>query len=616
MQGSEQVDVEGRCSGAGGRQRMAELPGMCVLDTAPEEAFDRITHVTATFFQVPVTLVSLVDGDRQWFKSRHGMEMTAPPRHGSFCAYAIQSDEVLLVRDAAADLRFAANPMVAGPPHVRFYAGAPLVTRRGHRVGTLCLLDFRPHPEFSETDCAHLKRFAEMVVDEFALREELHARQLAEATLQRQASELLALAEQIDSARRETNRSRARAEEANAAKSHFIANVNHELRTPMAGVMGIVDLLLDAGLPAKAHALIRTLKGSAGMLLALLNDILDFSKIEAGQPALETVDFSPRRVVGEVERLFAVTAAEKGLVLPVALDPGLPFSLRGDPTRLRQVLANLVGNAIKFTERGRGDIRVHVLGLAPGAHEPPAPMIRFEVEDTGIGMSAEQQGCLFRPFFQADASTTRRFGGTGLGLAISRRLVEAMDGTIAVESVPGRGSVFRVDLALPVGHGDAMADAAVPMPLPPVAGRSGVRVLLVEDNGVNRMVVATMLTRRGCAVTSVPDGEQAVAAAGAADFDVVLMDMQMPVMDGVAATQAIRRLPSCRRTVPIVAFTADALPEHLRLYRTAGADDVLVKPVDWERLDHAIRRAAGLTGPAPVAPPTAAPPATAVDPGP
>lgn len=585
------------------RKRVAELLGMCILDTPPEEAFDRITQVAARFFKVPVALVSLVDRNRQWFKSRHGLDVPETPRDVAFCAHTILTDEILLVENAATDLRFAANPLVVGPPHIRFYAGAPLITPQGNRLGTLCIIDFKPRPAFSDSERADLKRFADMVMDEFALRQELKARQQAESDLQRQTVQLKILAEQIDAAREEADRSRKSAEDANAAKTHFLASMSHELRTPMAGVMGIVDLLLDMDLPDEAGSLIRTLKGSADVLLTLLNDILDFSKIEAGQLRLETIDFSPRRILAEIEQLFTAAATEKGVPLSVSVDPDLPFALCGDPTRLRQVLTNLVCNALKFTADGDVEIRAQMLGISPGGQETPCPLIRFEVADTGIGMSPEQLGTLFQPFSQADVSTMRRFGGTGLGLAICKRLVDAMGGIITVDSVPERGSVFRVDVAMPVGSGDVAADTAAPQRTDAAPDDAGMRILLAEDNEVNRMVITTLLTRRGHRVTGVADGMQAVAAAEADDFDVVLMDMQMPVMDGVAATQAIRRLAPPRRSVPIVAFTADVLPEHQRLYRAAGVDHVLLKPVDREQLDRAIRHASGQPEASATAPP-------------
>lgn len=413
------------------------------------------------------------------------------------------------------------------------------------------------------------------------------ARIRSERDLEVQAARMMAMAEEIDAAREEAEVNRQKAESANIAKSRFLAIMSHELRTPMAGIMGVVELLLGSTTAPDIRDMLRTLKRSADTLLTLLNDILDFSKIEAGQLTLEQIDFAPARVVEDVIRLFEATASEKGVVLASVLPDDLPAAVRGDPTRLRQVLLNLTGNALKFTERGQVAIR---LSHAPvgDKHE-----LRLEVEDTGIGMTEEQMARLFRPFTQADDSTTRRYGGTGLGLAICKRLVEAMGGDIGVVSAPGRGSTFRFTLLVQPGDPAALAEETLAQTFDPRHG-SGLHLLLAEDNDINRMVISTLLTRMGHTVVGVADGLQAVQAVAEKTFDLVLMDMQMPELDGMEATQAIRAMPEpVKANLPIIGLTADALPEHHERYRAGGLNDVLTKPVDWPKLDATLRRFGG-----------------------
>ncbi|HEY0836830.1 MAG TPA: PAS domain S-box protein [Azospirillum sp.] len=420
--------------------------------------------------------------------------------------------------------------------------------------------------------------------------------------LERQAAELAALARDLDRARQEAEALRAKAEAANEAKSRFLAVMSHELRTPMTGIMGLIDLLLTTPLAAQQADWVRTLRTSAGSLLRLLNDILDFSKIEAGGLRLEEVGFAVQDVMDDVVRLFSVPASEKDILLKRSIPHDVPPGVVGDPTRLRQVLANLVGNALKFTERGRVEMRVATL-RRDGAHA----VLRFEVQDTGIGMDADTRALLFRPFEQGDASIARRYGGTGLGLAICRRLVTAMGGEIGLTSAPGAGTTvwFTVRFAAaagPVPQAPLPCAPALAVE-PPAPGR---RILLAEDNPVSRDLIAAMLERMGHTVTAVPDGADAVAALADGAFDLVLMDMQMPGMDGAEATRRIRALPPPRGLVPVVALTADAASENRPRYMAAGLTDLLTKPVDWDRLRALIPLA--ILGRSHAAPPPAAPP--------
>ena len=394
------------------------------------------------------------------------------------------------------------------------------------------------------------------------------------------ADSLRRLAEEIDEARR-------RAEGADAAKSRFLAMMSHELRTPLTGLLGMVELLSRTHLSADQAELLRLMRMSAEMLLALLNDILDYSKLEAGKVQLEEIPFAPRRVIDDVMHLFEVAAASKGLKLIGMVDPSLPDSLRGDPLRLKQILSNLVSNAVKFTEHGNV-----TLSLEPGDAAGGRIQLLGTVADTGIGISPEAQENLFAAFEQGDQSTSRRYGGTGLGLSICKRLVEGMGGWITLDSRLGEGSVFRFSVSMEptsaeprlqaTGDGDVEAD-------PEIATKPA-RILLVEDNDVNRMLVSRMLAQDGHRIDEVIDGSEAVAAVQRNDYDLILMDMQMPVMDGAEATRRIREFGPDYADLPIIALTADALPEHQADYLAAGVNDVLLKPINWRQLQQMIAR--------------------------
>ncbi|MBY0509585.1 MAG: PAS domain S-box protein, partial [Rhodospirillaceae bacterium] len=395
--------------------------------------------------------------------------------------------------------------------------------------------------------------------------------------LSNQAQELTVLAQNLDMERE-------RAEAANVAKSQFLAMMSHELRTPMTGVMGMADLLLMSPLSAEQENLTKLLKRSARVLLDLLNDILDFSKIEAGQLEIEDITFSVSEIIGDVVNLFAPVAMEKGVVLESYTPQTYWDGVKGDPKRLRQVLSNLVGNAIKFTGAGRITI-----GFEQFLENDNDFTLRFSVADTGIGIAEEDAARLFQPFVQADVSTSRKYGGTGLGLAISKRLVEGMGGAITVASELGKGSTFsftvrsapdrtmqKLENQAPARRPESIKDSFK-------AAVSG-RILLAEDNETSRFLVTTMLTRMGHTVDAVADGAQAVAAAAAKDYDLVLMDMQMPVMDGPEATSQIRKSASANARIPIIALTADVIADYRSTYFAAGVNAIVGKPVNWSEL--------------------------------
>jgi len=374
---------------------------------------------------------------------------------------------------------------------------------------------------------------------------------------------------------------RGAAEKSAQRKSEFLAHAAHEIRSPMNAIVGSARLLSDTPLDPKQREYLDTMRSCSGVLLSLINDLLDFSKIEAGKIELEKMDFTPEILVGEVVNILSIRAREKGIRIRQKVDGSAHRRFSGDMGRLRQVLLNLTGNAVKFTETGEV-----VVSLSAIRETESGATLRFSVRDTGIGISGDRVNALFEPFSQTDASISRRFGGTGLGLTISKNIVEMMAGEIGVESEPGIGSTFWFSVTLEkAGEPETGETAATATP-----GKKGgePRVLLAEDNPFNQKIMQIILNNLGIQSDVASDGREAIRMLEEKRYDLVLMDIQMPKMDGIDATRAIRESESESKNIPIVALTAHAMPEQRDIWMAAGMDGYLIKPVKPERLRETI----------------------------
>ena len=788
------------------KERLEALKGYNILDTLPEKQFDDITRLASIICEVPISLISLLDEGRQWFKSHHGLDVNETPREMSFCQYAILDDQIFEVEDSLSDQRFCDNPLVTSDPFIRFYAGAPLKSPEGFNIGTLCVIDRTPRkltdnqrealeilanevvinlelrreriqieqerrvafesnallnafldnsPSFislrntdgeyliaNKATLENIKRTKDEVIgfrldeifgeaiakqvmaddreviasgkgetkeyiveqngatehyiryvfpvfgldgnaygvgvisnrvteakkleqeikltserftslfynspvamtitdmttrnfvmannaflgtfgftsnevigesvesfdfvvnpdDVATLEEELMKNSKIQnreiVVLKRNGEEFVALCSleiinvdgqaQIMSAFQDITKQKRvesalqeakKAAEANTmAKSSFLANMSHEIRTPLNAMLGFADLMNKTHLSGLQREYLDAIDASGKNLLNLINDILDFSKIEAGMLSIEKTPFSIQQALDSVNMMFFDRAQSKGLKFSTSVDPAIPSLVNGDPTRFTQIMINLIGNAIKFTNKGSVEITCKAFELSDGN-----VTMEIVVSDTGIGIAEEKLNSIFNRFTQAEDDTTRNFGGTGLGLSIAKKLVELQGGELWVKSSVNEGSVFSFKLTYEISESNEYAHKEALV----FAGSQkdtfkGKRVLIVEDNLLNQKLASTLLIAEGFEVESAANGRLALEKLNQVPFDIVLMDIQMPVMDGYQATRELRN--NLNLGVPVIAMTANALAGERERCIEAGMNEYITKPFKTQEL--------------------------------
>lgn len=572
--------------------RINKLRKYQVLNDNDEPAFKRLVELAKSFFGMPIVTITFMDEETQYLKSAHGLgEVCRTSREVAICNYTVLSNDVFVVADLSKDSRFSQNPLITESPYLRFYAGAPIILHEDHksfRLGSLCLMDTKPHDDFDESQAKVLAQFALIAADALQLQDK-----------QRDAKH------------------------ANEMKSDFLANMSHEIRTPMNGIIGMVEMLSETELSDEQQEYVDNIKVSNEHLMAIINGILDLSKVESGKMTLDSIPLNLSTLCNEVVSLFAIKARQRGLILDYHYTESLSPYVQGDPIRLKQIIANLVNNAIKFTrEGGRVSIAVkHVPNCycvddtdhTHDSHHHSGEAIRvpanlssdhtgddtavsadymtvcIEVTDTGVGIKPESLEAIFDAYDQADKSTHRLYGGTGLGLSVCKSLVDLMGGEINVDSEVGVGTTFSVLLPLPTidaAKYENWQNANELITDEPSQERAG-HILLVEDDAVNAIIAKKTLTNSGHFVTHVTDGQQAleIFAVSPDRYDLILMDHHMPILDGVQATIKLHELYDPQSLPPIIALTANAMDGEREKYLKVGMQDYCTKPFKQEQLN-------------------------------
>lgn len=518
-------------------ERLAELLSYDVLDTEAEQLFDDLTALASQICETPIALISLIDPDRQWFKSRVGLDAEETSREIAFCSHAILQEEVFEISNATLDPRFHDNPLVTGAPDIRFYAGAPLITPSGHAIGTLCAIDRKPKT-LTEAQKASLQTLSKSVV--------------AHLELKRKNREL---------------------ERTSQFKSDFLSYISHEIRTPLNAINTFSQLLegeaQKLNLPSSFTSPLSHVSQSGERLLEIVNSVLDIKQIEAGKMRVMPRAVNTKDFFTHLFSLTKIRAEDSGIVFSTSIDHAVPDTLFFDDTKFGQVALNLLSNAIKFTNHGKS-VKAQV--------KYKNANIIFNVVDQGIGISDEDQKRLFTPFERME--NAHQISGTGLGLNISKRLVELMDGSIKVSSKLNHGTRISVTLPADALSANQFVESEPRSFVAQVNVSHSANVLVVEDHYINQVVIQTLFEKLGVSLSVVSTGEEGVEYAKSNPVDLVLMDLNLPGIQGDEATAQIKGF---KPNLPIVALTADVItqPEYLR---EQGLDDVLTKPIESSEL--------------------------------
>lgn len=568
-------------------ERITKLKKYQVLNDNDEPAFKRLVDLAKLFFDMPIVTITFMDEETQYLKSIHGLgDVCRTTREVAICNYTVLSNDVFVVEDLSKDSRFSQNPLVTESPYLRFYAGAPIIIHEGNksfRLGSLCVMDMKPKYDFDEQQAKILAQFATMAADALQLQDKQRDAKLA-----------------------------------NEMKSDFLANMSHEIRTPMNGIIGMVEMLGETKLSSEQQEYIDNIKVSNEHLMAIINGILDLSKVESGKMSIDFIPVNLSALCNEVVSLFAAKARQRGLILDYHYTESLSPYIEGDPVRLKQIIANLVNNAIKFTREG-GRVSIDVKHV-PNCHCDEVDERRtekrnntkngqvaadnpidsntvyyedmtlcIEVTDSGVGIKPESLEAIFEAYDQADKFTHRLYGGTGLGLSVCKSLVDLMGGYINVDSEVGVGTTFSVLLPLPAideNKYETWQDSNDFTMIDPTHELAG-HILLVEDDAVNAIIAKKALTNSGHTVTHVTDGQQAIETFSLSPerYDVILMDHHMPILDGVQATIKLHEIYDPKELPPIIALTANAMDGEREKYLKVGMQDYCTKPFTQEQLN-------------------------------
>lgn len=522
--------------------RLKALYDYDVLDTEAEKIFDDLTQLAAQICNTPITLISLIDPDRQWFKSKVGLNAEETSRDIAFCAHAIHQKEIFEVEDTLQDKRFFDNPLVTSAPNIRFYAGTPLVNPDGYAIGTLCVIDDKPN-KLTKKQRQALGVLGRSVISQMELRKTI--------------KEL---------------------KQANQHKTEFLSNMSHELRTPLNAIIGFSRLMLDDvkkhKFPAKFSGYLGHLDYSGRRLLSVVNSVIDLNKIEAGMMQVQVEPICLKELVGELEGMLAIMANEKEVEFSINVSDSLSCNVNIDQAKVSQIITNLVHNAIKFTDRGKW-VKVEITANNM--------QLVITVADKGIGISATDLTKLFGKFQQVGQAKSSE--GSGLGLSITQSLVKLLGGTIKVLSTLGSGSIFKVILPLE-SNTNNLQQGFMPK-LEQANFNPNSQILLVEDNEINQAVMLAIFESLDISITIAETGERAIEIIDNRHFDLVFMDIHLPGIDGRKASEKIKQL---HPHTPIVALSADTFNPHMSLDNDYVWDEYLCKPLEKEKLIKALNR--------------------------